>query len=236
MDGIININKQKGMTSYDVIRFIKRQFNFKEKIGHAGTLDPIAEGVLIILIGNATKLSCKFMKFEKEYICTMELGKKTDTDDIQGKIIEEKEVKVTTKEIIETIKNFEGEYIQTPPVVSAIKHQGKPLYKFYREGIIIKPIPKPVIIRDIDIEEIKLPFIKIKVICTKGTYVRSLCRDIGDKLGCGATQVELKRIRIGPFSIEKTFTLQQLKKIGIENAIITIQKLQQILKNEKEKF
>ena len=232
MDGIINVNKPKGITSYDVIRFIKREFNFKGKIGHAGTLDPSAEGVLIILIGKATKLSSRLMKFEKEYISMMKLGIKTDTDDIDGKVIEEREVNVEVKDIIKVIRSFEGEYLQTPPVVSAIKHQGKPLYKLYRKGIIVKPEPKLVSIKKIDIEEIKLPYIKIKVICSKGTYIRALCRDIGEKLGCLATQTELKRTRIGPFSIEKSLSLSELKKRGIDNSIITIWEFLQIFEKE----
>ncbi len=229
MDGIISVNKPKGITSYDVIRFIKSEFNFRGKIGHAGTLDPLAEGVLLILIGKATKLSSNLMYLEKEYIATMQLGKKTDTDDIEGEIIETKEVNVTNEDVIEVIKSFEGKYLQTPPLVSAIKYKGKPLYKLYKKGIIIKPEPKPVVIKKIEIEEIKLPYIRIRVFCSKGTYIRALCRDIGDKLGCGSTQIELKRTRIGPFSIEKSISLQQLKEKGLENSIIPIQKLREIL-------
>lgn len=235
MDGIINVNKPEGITSYDVIRFIKREFNFKGKIGHAGTLDPAAEGVLLILLGKATKVSSKLMRFEKEYIARMKLGIKTDTDDIEGKVIEEKEVNVNIDNILKIIKEFEGEYEQTPPVVSAIKHKGKPLYKLYRKGIVVKPEPKNVLIKKIDIEEIKIPYIKIRVVCSKGTYIRALCRDIGDKLGCGATQTELKRVRIGPFSIEKSLSLKELKEKGLLNSLITISELLQIFEKENEK-
>jgi len=149
MEGILNINKPEGFTSYDVIRVIKKNFDLKgKKIGHAGTLDPLAEGVLIICIGKATKLSGKFMEFEKEYIAELLLGIKTDTDDIEGEVIEKKEVNVNEEEVVEVIKSFEGEIEQIPPIVSAIKHKGKPLYKLYRKGIIVTPPPRKVFIKN----------------------------------------------------------------------------------------
>ncbi|MCS7180876.1 MAG: tRNA pseudouridine(55) synthase TruB [bacterium] len=221
MEGIINIYKPKDITSYDVIRIIKKEFKLKEKIGHGGTLDPIGEGVLIICIGNMTKISYKFLNYDKEYIGELLLGVKTDTDDIKGKIIEEKKIEnISNEKIIEVIKSFEGEIEQIPPVVSAIKYKGKPLYKYYRKGILIKPPPRKVIIKKIEIQKINLPYIEFKVLCSKGTYIRALCRDIGEKLGCGGTQNKLIRTKVGPFKIEDSVKIEELKKNGIEKYLI----------------
>ncbi|HOK56499.1 MAG TPA: tRNA pseudouridine(55) synthase TruB [bacterium] len=233
MDGIINVYKPGGITSYDVIRIIKKEFNFKDKIGHGGTLDPIGEGVLILLFGRMTKLSNKFLNFDKEYIAEVLLGIKTDTDDIEGKIIEEKQIKNLNEErIIEVIKSFEGETEQIPPFISAIKYKGKPLYKYYRKGIKIQPPPRKVIIKKIEILKIALPYIEFKVLCSKGTYVRSLCRDIGEKLGCGGTQNKLIRTKVGPFKIEDSVRIENLKKYGIEKYLIYLDELLKILKVE----
>lgn len=221
MDGIINIYKPKGITSYDVIRIIKKEFNFKDKIGHGGTLDPIGEGVLILCLGNMTKISNKFLNFDKEYIAEVLLGIKTDTDDIDGKIIEEKKLEnLEEKKIIGVIKSFEGEIEQIPPFVSAIKYKGKPLYKYYRKGIKIQPLPRKVTIKKIEILKIDLPFVEFKVLCSKGTYIRSLCRDIGEKLGCGGTQNKLIRTKVGPFKIEDSVKIENLRKYGIKKYLI----------------
>lgn len=222
MDGIILVNKPSGITSYDVIRFIKRTFRLKDKIGHAGTLDPLASGILIICIGKATKMSKLFMNDEKEYEARLLLGVRTDSDDIKGKVIEEKKVGVSEEEILKVIKEFEGEIEQIPPVVSAIKKKGTPLYKLYRKGISVSPSPRKVLIRRIDIVNISLPYVDLKVVCSKGTYIRSLCRDIGNKLGCGGTQAGLRRTRIGDFKIEDTVTLEELEKNGLEKYLIPV--------------
>ncbi len=148
MNGILNIYKPKGITSYDVIRILKKEFVLKEKIGHGGTLDPIGEGVLIICIGNATKILHKFLNFDKEYIAEVLLGIKTDTDDIEGNIIEKKPVENLDEEkIINVVKSFQGEIEQIPPIVSAIKYKGKPLYKYFRQGITVQPSKRKVIIK-----------------------------------------------------------------------------------------
>ncbi|MCM8761955.1 MAG: tRNA pseudouridine(55) synthase TruB [Candidatus Omnitrophica bacterium] len=224
MDGIIPVNKPSGITSYDVIRFIKRTFRIKEKIGHAGTLDPLASGVLIICIGKATRMSTTFMRMEKEYEAGMLLGIITDTDDIKGKVLEKNEVKVSKEEIARVVKEFEGEIEQIPPVVSAIKKAGAPLYKLYRKGITISPPPRKVFIKRIEIIDISLPYVGLRVVCSKGTYIRSLCRDIGNKLGCGGTQSALKRTRIGDFKIEDAATLEEIEKNGIERYLIPVKR------------
>jgi tRNA pseudouridine55 synthase len=230
MDGLLNIYKPKGITSYDVIRIIKKQFKLKEKIGHGGTLDPIGEGVLIVCLGNMTKFTSRFINFDKEYIGEVLLGVKTDTDDIEGRIIEENKVEnINEEEIIKVIKSFEGERDQIPPMVSAIKYRGKPLYKYYRKGIIIKPPPRKVFIKKIEVLKINLPYIEFKALCSKGTYIRALCRDIGDKLGCGGTQSKLIRTKVGPFKIENSVKIEDLIKNGIEKHLIYPSELVKIL-------
>lgn len=236
MNGILNINKPKGITSYDVIRIIKKEFKWKDKIGHGGTLDPIGEGVLIVCLGKMTKIANQFLNFDKEYITEILLGIKTDTDDIEGKIIEEKDVNdLKEEEIVKVIKSFEGEIKQIPPVVSAIKYKGKPLYKYYRKGIIIQPPPRKIKIKKIEILKIDIPYIEIKVFCSKGTYIRTLCRDIGDKLGCGGTQNRLKRTKVGPFKIEDSITIEKLREDGIGKHIISPGEILKILEKEKWK-
>jgi len=233
MNGILNIYKPRGITSYDVIRIIKKEFDFKDKIGHGGTLDPIGEGVLIICLGEMTKFSNKFLNFDKEYIGEVLLGIKTDTDDIEGKIIEEKKVEnLKEEEIIGVFKSFEGEIEQIPPVVSAIKYKGKPLYKYYRKGILIKPPPRKVLIKKIEVLKINIPYVEFRVLCSKGTYIRALCRDIGEKLGCGGTQNKLIRTKVGPFKIENSVKIEDLKKDGIEKHLIYPSELVKILKGD----
>ncbi len=222
MNGIIIVNKPRGITSYDVIRFFKRTFRLKDKIGHAGTLDPLASGLLIICIGKTTKLSSTFMKMEKEYLARMLLGVITDTDDIDGTVIKESPVNVDEKEIKRVISGFIGDIEQVPPVVSAIKHKGTPLYKLHRQGVAVAPCPKKVFVREIEILNLQVPYVDFRVVCSKGTYIRALCRDIGNKLGCGGTQTELKRTRVGDYKIEESYTLEDIEKRGIEGCLIPV--------------
>lgn len=223
VDGFLNINKPSGMTSYDVIRCIKRMPGFRYRIGHTGTLDPLASGVLVICIGSATKKADKFLAMEKEYLATLLLGITTDTDDIQGKIIETKKVEQNTFDedlIYSTIYSFKGEIEQVPPAVSALRKQGVRLYKLHRQGRPVIPESRKVFIYEIDIKKIEIPRILFRVVCSRGTYIRALCRDIGKKLGCGAVQEALVRTRIGMFEIEDSITLEQLKQDGIKKHLI----------------
>ncbi len=224
MNGIVIVNKPRGITSYDVIRFLKRTFRLREKIGHAGTLDPLASGVLIVCIGRATGLSSGFMKMEKEYEARLLLGVTTDTDDTDGTVLEERPVDVGEADIRKVVNGFTGEIEQVPPVVSAIKHKGSPLYKLHRKGVAVAPIPRKVFIKKIEILNIDMPYVDFRVTCSKGTYIRALCRDIGNQLGCGGTQTELKRIRVGDYRVEESFTLQDIEKKGIEGCIIPVWK------------
>jgi tRNA pseudouridine55 synthase len=218
MDGFLNINKPQGITSYDVIRAIKRMFRLKDKIGHTGTLDPLASGVLVICIGKATKTAQQFLDMEKEYVATMKFGIVTDTDDIQGKILETHPVNpalFTEERIRAILKEFEGEIDQVPPSVSAIHHKGRRLYQLHRSGRPVIPDPRKVTVKQISIEHMELPLLTFRVICTRGTYVRALCRDIGMKFGCGGTQEKLVRQRIGKFTLRESVTLEQIEKDGI---------------------
>jgi tRNA pseudouridine55 synthase len=209
--GFLLINKPKGITSHDVIDKLREITKIK-KIGHAGTLDPFATGLLILGVGrDFTKRLSIFQKKDKEYIATLELGKESDTFDIEGKILKKEIKKIPSrKEIEEILKNFLGEILQIPPIFSAKKIKGKKLYELARKGIKIKPKPQKVKIYEILILDYNFPYLKIKVKCSSGTYIRSLANDIGKKLGCGAYLYELKRTKIDNFSIEKAVDLDKI--------------------------
>ena len=220
MDGIIIVNKPSGITSYDVIRFFKRRYAIKSKIGHAGTLDPLASGVLIVCIGRATRMSSAFMALEKEYVARMMLGTITDTDDIDGNVLEIRPVEVCEDDVRKAFTRFMGEIEQVPPVVSAIKYRGDPLYKLHRKGIDIVPKVRKVLIKEMEILRIEIPLVEFRVVCSKGTYIRALCRDIGNILGCGGVQTKLERRRIGSFTINQSLTPGEIEKQGIEKSLI----------------
>jgi len=210
-EGFILINKPAGITSHDVVDKLREITRIK-KIGHAGTLDPFATGLLILGIGREfTKKLSIFQKKDKEYIATLRLGAESDTFDKEGKIVEKKVKKIPErKEIEEVLKNFLGEIEQIPPAFSAKKIKGKKLYELARRGIKVKPKPQKVKIYEISILEYEFPYLKIKVKCSSGTYIRSLANDIGKKLGCGAYIEELIRTKIGEFSVEKAIELSKL--------------------------
>lgn len=213
---IILVNKPAGWTSYKVVDKIKRWFKVK-KAGHAGTLDPFAEGLLIIATGKKTKELSKITELDKEYEGIMELGAITPSHDPETKIIERKPIDGITEEIIrDNVKYFIGEIEQIPPMYSAVKYKGKPLYKLARKGIEIERKPKKVKIFDFQILEVKLPEVRFRVRCSKGTYVRTLVHDFGQKLGCGAYLKSLVRTRIGDYKLEDALTIDELRKISTE--------------------
>jgi len=214
MNILLNINKPQGITSYDVIRAIKKKLPEKQKIGHFGTLDPMATGVLLIAIGRATKLGGSFLEKEKEYIGVLRLGLMTDTWDITGNIVEEKEIKTTDDEIKKVFSQFKGELFQVPPFFSALKHKGQPLYKLARKGIEIKKESRKVFIKEIEILKIDLQEIIFRVLCSKGTYIRSLCYDIGKELSCGGCLKGLTRTAVAEYKIEDSLSLENLKKMS----------------------
>lgn len=215
MDGIIVINKPIRCTSYNIVYRVKKIF--KEKVGHTGTLDPLATGVLPILIGKGTKLSNYLMEHDKEYIATLKLGKKTDTLDAEGEVIEEREVddNIFNKDKIDEVLNkFIGKIEQIPPLYSAIKVNGKKLYEYARNGQNVEVKPRQVEIYKINLLNIdkEQKEIKFKVNCSKGTYIRTLCLDIAEKLGSIGYMSSLQRTRVGRFKIKDAITIDELEK------------------------
>lgn len=215
MNGVINVYKEKGYTSHDVVAKLRGILKIK-KIGHTGTLDPDAEGVLPVCIGNATKLCDLIMENDKEYAAELILGKQTDTQDISGVILNESEryLNIPVDEIERVILGFIGEYDQIPPMYSAVKINGKKLYELARNGIEIERKPRKVHIHKIEIESVSLPVVRIKVCCSKGTYIRTLCNDIGMKLGTYGCMGELLRTRTGRFALDDS-----IKLAGIEDIV-----------------
>lgn len=219
MNGIILINKEKGCTSHDVVYKVKKLT--KSKVGHTGTLDPNATGVLPLLIGEATKISKYLINHDKEYEVVLELGKKTSTADVEGEVIEEKEVPaeiLAAKYVRKILKTFIGKQEQTPPIYSAIKVNGKKLYEYARKGQEVKLEPRQIEIYGIELLNINKAEkqINFRVQCSKGTYIRSLCEDIAEKLGTVGFMKELKRTVVGDFKIENAITVEELRE-KIEN-------------------
>ena len=211
LSGYILVNKPKGMTSHDVVDAARNALGIR-KIGHAGTLDPMATGLLILLIGHATKLSSRFSGLDKSYEATMCLGRKTTTADAEGDIIEERPVNVSEADVREVFSKFVGEMEQIPPMVSAIRHKGKRLYELARKGVVVERKPRKVVVKQLDITRLEIPEIDFVVSCSKGTYIRKLCEDIGDMLGCGAYQSRLHRTRIGDFSINDSVAISDINE------------------------
>ncbi len=216
-DGILVINKPLGMTSHDVVRFIRRKFKM-HRVGHAGTLDPLATGVLVILLGKSTKLFNEFVDFDKAYQATLLLGLATSTADIQGKVVQRLPCEaVTSDQIQEAFRQFTGEIQQIPPMVSAIKFKGERLYKLARRGLHIERQPRPVRINSLKLIEFSSPHVKFFLECSKGTYVRQLAEDVGRLLGCGACIFQIERTRVGPFGIEEAVSLEDLNENHIRS-------------------
>ena len=231
MDGLILINKQKGFTSHDVVNVIRKKLNTK-KVGHTGTLDPNATGVLPILVGKATKISKYLMEHDKTYIATIKLGEKTDTGDSEGQVIEEKSIPADLKkeDINNALQNFFGKQKQVPPMYSAIKVNGKKLYEYAREGKEVKLEARDIEIYKIELLEYQNNKIKFEVECSKGTYIRTLCEDIAKKLGTVGYMEELQRTKVNNFRIEDSILLDD---ITLENAEKNMIKIEEVFK-EKE--
>lgn len=233
MDGIILINKPKGCTSHDIVNKIKHILN--EKVGHTGTLDPNATGLLPILIGKGTKLSYYLINHDKEYEVVLKLGEKTDTADSEGQVIEKREVKDTMLDennVIDSLKHFIGKQEQVPPMYSAIKIKGKKLYEYARKNIKVEVEPRQIEIYSIELSDINKTeqTISFKVKCSKGTYIRSLCEDIAEKLGTVGYMKELNRTQVGIFNITDSISLDELEDNKnnndfLQKHLITIEKL-----------
>ena len=225
VDGILLVDKPAGMTSHDVVDLIRRRFDIK-KVGHAGTLDPAATGLLVILAGKATKLSSKFTSGDKEYEAVMTLGRKTDSGDTEGKVLAEAGyAHITTEKIREVFRGFEGETGQVPPMFSAIQIKGKRLYQLARKGEEVPREPRKINIKELRITKIELPHVHFTVRCSKGTYIRKLCDDIGDRLGCGGHLSFLRRTASGEFILKDSIDIAGLKSIsrpGLEERLVKI--------------
>ncbi|MEE9499915.1 MAG: tRNA pseudouridine(55) synthase TruB [Candidatus Omnitrophota bacterium] len=213
-EGIILINKPGGPTSHDIVDFVRKRFRFR-KVGHAGTLDPMATGLLIVLLGAFTKKSAHFSNYDKEYEAVFCLGVSTDTGDKEGNVVERKNPDLYGRDL--TVKNIErvfghfcGEIRQVPPMYSAKKIKGKKLYELARRGMVLKREPKVVFINEIKLLNVSLPYVTVYVKCSKGTYIRQLAHDIGERIGCGAHLASLVRTRIGSFDIQDAVPFDQL--------------------------
>ena len=224
-NGIMNVYKEAGFTSHDVVARLRGICKMK-KIGHTGTLDPAAVGVLPVCFGSGTKLCDMLTDWDKEYTATLRLGVVTDTQDMTGQVLfqcarEELEA-LTGEQVRSAILRYQGDYDQIPPMYSALKVDGKKLYELARAGKEVERKPRKVQIREIEIREMKLPLVKMRVVCSKGTYIRTLCHDIGQDLGCGGTMETLVRSRVGIFRIEDALTLGDLERLRDDGKISSV--------------
>ena len=222
MNGVLNVYKEQGFTSHDVVAKLRGILKIK-KIGHTGTLDPDAVGVLPVCIGKGTKLCDLITDWSKTYEAVMLLGTTTDTLDTSGTILSRSEVRVSEMDVLRACNEFVGKYEQIPPMYSALKHNGQKLYELARKGIVIERKPRIVNINSLRVNDINLAdsqkTVTITVDCSKGTYIRSLCDDIGKKLGCGACMMKLTRTRVGDFQLDDTLTLNQISALVLKGEI-----------------
>jgi tRNA pseudouridine55 synthase len=210
-DGVLLVDKAAGMTSHDVVALVRRQLQIK-KVGHCGTLDPIATGLLILTLGRGTKIQDLLMSEDKEYVGTLSLGKTTDTQDRAGEVIQERPVPPLSEEMVRAaFEKFCGDFYQLPPMVSAIKQGGVPLYKLARQGKTVEREPRLVHVYRYLIDRIHLPEIDFTVLCSKGFYVRTYAHDIGEVLGSGAHLQELRRTRSGRFDLQRAVSVEEIK-------------------------
>ncbi len=217
LNGIVNVYKEKGYTSFDVVAKLRGILKMR-KIGHTGTLDPEAEGVLLVCTGRATKVCGLLTDRDKEYETVLLLGVTTDTQDLSGTVLSRREVSVTAEEVEAVIRGFAGEYLQVPPMYSALKVGGKKLCDLARAGVTVERKARPVTIHEITISEVCLPRVRMRVKCSKGTYIRTLCQDIGERLGCGACMESLLRTQVSDFSVETALRLSEIEDLVRQEA------------------
>ena len=237
MNGFILVNKESGVSSNFVVQQIKKKIKAK-KVGHLGTLDPLASGLLILAINRATKFSSYFLESDKSYDAEVELGASTDTDDSTGKIIYESNNFPGKSSIKDELETFIGESMQVPPFFSALKYKGKPLYKYAREGELIAKPPRKILVTRIESIDFDGKICSFKIYCSKGTYIRSIARDLGERLGCGAHMKSLTRISQGDFNIKNAKSTSDILEediICIEDAFKNLEKIK-IQHNDEKKF
>ena len=214
MDAVILVDKPRGWTSFDAVRAVRRMFNL-DKVGHAGTLDPQATGLLIVCTGRRTREVESFAGLEKEYVGTFELGVETPSYDSETDVIEQKAFSHITKADVERVAAaMEGVQGQEPPMYSAVKYGGKPLYQYARKGRTVARQARTVEVKRFEIVSAELPMVEFRVVCSKGTYIRSLAHDLGQRLGCGATLRSLRRTRIGSLTVDQAQSFEQLNSIA----------------------
>lgn len=217
LDGILIVNKPQGITSHDVVDYARKKLGMK-RIGHAGTLDPLATGVLIILVGRTTKFFNAFSGLDKEYLATVTLGKTTTSGDSQGEIIESFDFSHVSEEKAQaTLRSFIGESEQVPPMVSAIKYKGRKLYQLARAGIEVPRQPRKVNIKELRLLKFNLPDIELYLRCSKGTYVRKLAEDIGERLECGGYISKIQRISVGEFNIKEAVDIEEINAHNLKS-------------------
>ena len=210
-NGIVNVYKEKGFTSFDVVAKMRGIFHQK-KVGHTGTLDPDAEGVLPVCLGSATKVCDVLTDKDKEYETVLLLGLETDTQDVSGAVLSEREVSVTEEEVRSVISSFVGDLMQVPPMFSALKVNGQKLCDLARKGVEVERKARPVTVHEIEILDMRLPRVYMRVHCGKGTYIRTLCRDIGEMLGCGGCMEQLVRTRVSDFALQDALWLSEIEE------------------------
>lgn len=215
-DGILLVDKPGGMTSHDVVDLVRRKLRTK-KVGHSGTLDPVATGILVILVGQATKLFTKFVHFDKEYEATLKLGIVTSTGDSQGAILAQKDIAgVKEEDVRQVFSGFVGARDQVPPMVSAIKYKGRRLYELARRGIEVERKARPIKIYDLKITRLELPEIDFYVKCSKGTYIRRLGEEIGEQLNVGGFISRIRRVCLGPFSLRDALKVDEINESHLQ--------------------
>ncbi|MGE4353628.1 MAG: tRNA pseudouridine(55) synthase TruB [Oscillospiraceae bacterium] len=228
MNGILLVDKPEGWTSHDVVAKLRGLLH-ERRIGHSGTLDPMATGLLVVFIGKATKAVAFAEADEKAYLATLRLGIVTDTQDTTGTILERRPVAVTETALDETLLHFTGEIAQIPPMYSAIKVDGQRLYKLARRGESVARRPRQITITRLERETIVGEEVSLSVTCSKGTYIRTLCHDIGESLGCGGAMSSLRRVRAGAFSVDDAYTMAQIAELaengGAESALLPLDSL-----------
>jgi tRNA pseudouridine55 synthase len=218
-EGILLVDKPSGVTSHDVVDMVRRSLGLRQ-VGHAGTLDPLADGLLVMLVGKSTKLFEKFVGFDKEYFGILKLGEVTTTCDSQGDVVKTGDVSLATEEKIrEAFSRFVGDIDQIPPMVSALRIKGKRLYKLARKGITVDRQPRKIKIYKLVIQKIDMPYVEFYAHCSKGTYIRKLAEDIGDAIGCGAHIVRIRRLSIGPYKIDDAISVENISEKALKQFV-----------------
>ena len=228
VDGALLVDKALGLTSNAVLQKAKRLFG-AAKAGHAGTLDPLASGLLLVLFGEATKFAGPLLDADKEYVATLKLGQRTTTGDAEGEVLEERPVDVTQASLLPVLERFRGETEQVPPMHSALKHKGTPLYRLARRGQEVERAPRRVLISALELVKFDTPSAVLRIVCSKGTYIRVLAEDIGEALGCGAHLAGLRRTASGRFRIQDAVTLDRLEEIQMAERVQRLRSLPALL-------